>query len=217
MMRRWAVVGVVLLLGGMMTTASAKKKKDTQASKVFCNAQYAYVGTVDGDVINPNVLPEDREAAGDLIEHLQEWKRYIIVYRPSEAELVFIVRTGRLASLRGQGTVAAGPPYPGGGVGVGRNPGAGTQNPNQNPAGTQDPGGYPMDRNGGTGIGGGAEVGPPDDLLQVYTSGGGNDVHTMLWEHTQHDGLQGSQPLFQHLRDAVEETCKDSGEGKGGH
>lgn len=212
MMRRYAAVGMVLLVGGMVTTASAKKKKDPVASKIFCQARYAYVRAVDGDVLNPNVLPEDREAASDLMHHLQDWKRYTMVYEPDQADLVFMVRTGRIASLRGQGSVAAGGPYPGGRVQIGRNPGAGPQNPSgtANPA---DAGDYPM----GTGYGGGGEVGPPNDLLQVYTSGSGNGVHTMLWEHTQQDGLQGSQPLFQHLRDAVEKTCEDSGKDKSGH
>jgi hypothetical protein len=215
MMRRWVMVGLILLLGGMTTTASAKKKKDPQASKLFCQAQYAYIATVDGDVLNPNVLPEDREAANQLLEHIQEWKRYMVVYRPSEADLVFIVRTGRLASARVQGSVAAGrPPYSGGAVTVGRDP----HTAMQNPSGMQDPGqagDYPL----GTGIGAGAEAGPPDDLLEVYTSGSGTGMHTTLWERTEHDGLQGSQPLFQHLRDAVQKTCKDKDpdKSKSGH
>ncbi|MFZ0629740.1 MAG: hypothetical protein WAM56_00515 [Acidobacteriaceae bacterium] len=212
MMRKWAVVGLVLLLGGMVTVASAKKKKDPQASKLFCQARYAYVATVDGDVLSPDVLPEDREAAGELQDQLQTWKRYIVVYRPSEADLQFVVRTGRLASRQGQGSVAAGEPYPGGRVTLGHNPGAGTQNP-PDAQNSGAAGGYPM----GPAVGGAAEVGPPDDLLQVYASGSGTDAHTLLWEHTQHDGLQGSQPLFQHLRDAVETTCKDEQKDKNGH
>jgi hypothetical protein len=196
------------------------EEKEGSASKLFCHAQYAYVETIDGDVLNPNVLPEDRDAANQLLDNIQGWKRYIVVYRPSQADLVFVVRTGRLASAQLKGSVAAAGPYPGGGGPGVRNPGAGTQNPTQGAPGTQDPGAAgqdPQARNIGTGIGAGGEVGPPDDLLQVYTSGSGNGVHTMLWEHSQADGLIGSQPLFQHLRDAVETTCKDSENGKSGH
>ncbi|HEX3986283.1 MAG TPA: hypothetical protein VHX13_06690 [Acidobacteriaceae bacterium] len=213
MVRRWAVAGLILLLGGVVTTVSAKKKKDAEASRLFCQAQYAYVRTIDGDVLNPNVLPEDRDAANRMLDQIQGWKRYTIVYRPEEADLVFVVRTGRLASAQVLGSVAPREPYPGGSVNIGRNPGAATQN-------AQDPGAageYPMDRNGGGGVGAGAGVGPPDDLLQVYASGGGNDVHTMLWEHSQHNGLQGAQPLFEHLRDAVEATCKDAEKSGGSH
>jgi hypothetical protein len=217
MMRRWVVAGLVLLLCGMVTTASAKKKKDPPASKLFCHAQYAYVETVDGDVLNPNVLPEDREAANQLIDQIQTWKRYIIVYNPGEADLAFVVRTGRLASAQLRGNVGTGGPYPGGGgpggaSPGGRNPGAATQNP-QDPTGAGE---YPQGRGVSTGVGVGAEVGPPDDLLQVYTSGGRDDPHMMLWERSQKDGLMRSQPLFQNLRDAVEETCRDMDDGKSG-
>jgi len=213
-MRRWAIAGLVLLLCGMVTTASAKKKKDPQASRLFCQAQYAYVGTTDGDVMNPNVLPQDREAADALMNNLQAWKRYVIVYQPREADLVFVVRSGRLASL--QGHVVAGGQYPNG-----RNPGPGMQDPSasQNPPGTRDPGAageYPQGP--GIGVGAAAEAGPPNDLLQVYTNGDVTDnAHTMLWERSQADGLQGSQPLFEHLRDAVEKSCLDFEKSKSGH
>lgn len=217
-MRRWAVVGLIVLSGMLVTTASAKKKKDAEASKIFCHAQYAYVETMDGDVMNPNVLPVDRDAANELMNNIQEWKRYSLVYQPNEADLVFVVRTGRLASA--QGNAGVGGTIPSGRVQAGRNPNAGQQNPPgsiQDPQGAQDPsqaGDYPAGRS----YGAGAEAGPPDDLLQVFTSGDVTDNnHTMLWERTQADGLQGSQPLFEHLRDAVEKGCLDSGKSQGGH
>ena len=217
MMRGWAVAGVIVLSAAMVTTASAKKKKDADISKIFCQAQYAYVETIDGDVMNPRVLPVDRDAANQLMNNLQDWKRYILVYQPNEANLVFVVRTGRLASA--QGNVGVGGTIPSGRVQVGRNPNAGPQDPqsSQYPQGAQDPsqaGEYPAGRS----YGAGAEAGPPDDLLQVFTSGDvANNNHTMLWERTQADGLQGSQPLFEHLRDAVEKSCQDSEKSKSGN
>ncbi|HUA97193.1 MAG TPA: hypothetical protein VMA34_02575 [Terracidiphilus sp.] len=214
MPRRWVNAGMVLLLCCMVTTAWAKKKKDPPAPKLFCQAQYAYVKTIEGDVLNSDVLPQDRQAANQLVDNLQTWKRYTIVYQPNEADLVFVVRTGRVASARGQGTIAGGPPYQGGRVTIGRTPGAGAEGP----AGMQDPsqqqsGEYPQ----GAGVSTGAELGPPNDLLQVYSSSSDTGAHTVVWERTERDGLQGSQPLFQKLRDAVQKSCQDPDKSKGGH
>src|ERR1035438_1572932 len=96
-MRKSALVGL-LVLGGMVGTAPAKAKKDPPVSKLFCQARYVYVETADGDGLNPNVLPEDRDAADALQQHLQDWKRYVLVIRRDEADLVWVVRTGRLVS-----------------------------------------------------------------------------------------------------------------------
>ena len=51
--------------------------------------------------MNPRVVPEDRKAVADLQYALQDWKRYIPAKR-REAELLFKIRKGSLASVQGR-------------------------------------------------------------------------------------------------------------------
>lgn len=236
-MTRSGVV-VLLLVGGLAVPVYAKKKKDAPLPQLFCQAQFAYVQTVDGDATNPYIQPADRNAANALYDRLQEWKRYKLVMSRNEADLVFVVRTGRVASGMNNG------PYPG------QNPGVPGSNPQVRvPIGGgsgQNPGGYPGGGGpgmggpgaGGAGMGGpgmgpgadgqdptgmspgngrgmGGEVGPPNDLLAIYMKPGDESLHAPLWQHSEKDGLQGPMPLFQKIRDAVETECA-AGAGKSG-
>jgi hypothetical protein len=53
-----------------------------------------------GDPMSPSIRipPEDRRAAGEVQEALHKWGRYILVYHPEQADLILVVRKGRLAS-----------------------------------------------------------------------------------------------------------------------
>jgi hypothetical protein len=233
-------VVVLLLVGGLAVPVYAKKKKDAPLPQLFCQAQFAYVQTVDGDVMNPNILPEDRDAANALYERLQDWKRYTLVMNRRDADLVFVVRTGRVASgMSNNPYPTQGPNVPGADpqarVPIGGNPGRG-QNPGSGPypGGQGGPGGGPG--SGGPGMGGpgmgpdangqygtgmspvdtrgmGGEVGPPNDLLAIYMKPGEESLHAPLWQHSEKDGLQGPMPLFQKIRDAVDTACV-AGAGK---
>jgi len=183
-------VALALLMWAPLAPAKDKKKKDVPA--LFNNARYVYVRAEDGDILNPRLFPEDRDAIANVEDELQDWKRYAVVLHQSEAELVMVVRKGRLASAQ-----------VGGGVGVGRSPDVigGTYPGSRNPA-------DPNSRGGGgvsTEIGARTEVGPPDDLLRVYSVNPDGSRGALLWTGSMQDGLDAPQlPLVQQLKQAVD-------------
>ncbi len=182
-------IALALLLLPTLLIAQTKKKHAVPAA--FSNARYIWVETVDGsDAFTPGIIPDDRQAIGDVEDALQDWKRYVITTRKSDADLVFIVRKGRIAAAKIGGTVGGGsgplnPPFPGQGPGSG--PGA---------SGSGSP---------GPGISGGTEVGSPDDLLQVRLLNSDGTLGAVLWERLFPDGLDAPQvSLVAQLRKAVD-------------
>lgn len=207
-------LSVLLMAGAMAGSACAKSKKDAPLPQFFCQAQSVYVTTVDGGPANPNILPEDRTAAVGLFDNLQDWRHYTLVNERHQADLVWVVRTGRVVS--GVGGTNAGGVGSGDssvrvpiGAGQGRSPGAAGQSGGgmgQDPGGMDGPPGMGGSQGGSHG-GMGGELGPPDDLLWIYMKNGeGRD--TLIWKRSMDDGLRGSMPLFQQIRAAVEAACK---------
>jgi hypothetical protein len=175
-LRTYLLVALVLL--PVLGFAQTKKKKPSTPA-VFGNAKYVYVQAEDGDMYNPHLLPEDRDAISDVMNALHAWGRYTVMPSEDGAELVFIVRKGRLGSATVGGTVGntSTPPY-----GSPRPP------PNQAP-----------------GVMVGGEAGPPDDFLEVRMKQPGGDLSGPIWRHTMTDGLNGPKVLLlQALRQAVE-------------
>ncbi len=109
-------------------------------------AQVTYVGlgydTGRGfvsELDNPvDVLPEERLALNAIREDIERWGKYIIVTRPSQAELLIAVRKGRLLTV-------------GPAVGTGR-------------GGLQQPGGVATRDSWGVG----AALSTPEDMLEVF-------------------------------------------------
>jgi hypothetical protein len=177
-MRLRAVLIVIVLLLPGLALAQSKKKKTTPA--MFANAHYVWVKAEDGDIYTPGLLPEDRQAIMDVDDALRSWNRYVLTPSQEGAELVFIVRKGRVASARIGGTV-------------------GTANP-------QRPGSYPRQpQTGAPGAMAGAELGPPDDLLEVRMRQPDGTLSGPIWIRSQTDGLNAPNvALVRMLRDAVE-------------
>jgi hypothetical protein len=169
---------IIAVLLGATTLLPAQPKKH-KLPAAFGHAQYVYVESVDGDVDSPELLPEDRQAIADLNDAIYRWKRYILTARRSEADLVFLVRTGRVASARL-------------GVGVGNVPYGMPSHPGvQTPIGVQ--------------TSAGSEVGPPDDFLQVCKVDPNGQVGTIIFERSVEGGLASPNvPMFKQLRDAVD-------------
>ena len=107
-------VALALIVAAPLAVAKDKKKKDLVPA-VFNNARYVYVEAEDGDIMNPRLFPEDREAIVDVEDQLKDWNRYAVTLNQSDADLVMVIRRGRLVSLQGHG-----------GVGIGSNPGLGS-------------------------------------------------------------------------------------------
>jgi hypothetical protein len=191
--RRLAVPLVVLLLA--LNIAHAKPKKP-EVPAVFQTAKYVYVQAEDGDILKPSLYPEDRQAIYDVQNKIRDWNRYTITINRDEADLVFIVRKGRLASAQGQGGIGNIPrPLPG-------------QNPSPSPG--QGPGAGPGPNQGGMSeaVGMGTEVGPSDDLLRVFSlDGDKKKLVGPVWSRELDRGLDApSMQLVQQLKDAVEKA-----------
>lgn len=188
----------LLLLAFVPVLASARKKNSKPVvPAVFNQAQYVYVQAMDGDEFNPYLLPEDRQAIADVESAIQKWGRYTLVYQRSQADLVFIVRRGRLVTGRGNVGIYHGPaPLPG-------------QGPGQGPGQTPGQQGTRIPSQGGNGslVGAGGEVGPPDDLLWVCMPNFDGTPSNPLWSRSEQDGLESPDvPLFTTFEHAVDKA-----------
>lgn len=176
-----AVLPILCLL--VLNLAHSKPKKP-DVPAVFQSARYVYVQAEDGDILKPGLFPEDRQAITDVEDRVREWDRYAITINRSEADLVFVVRKGRVAGAQLHGGVqGASHPQPGQtgpGSGPGTSPTLGTE------------------------IGARGEVGPPDDLFRVYLQHEGQ-LTSKVWERSSDGGLDApAVRLVQQLEDAVE-------------
>jgi hypothetical protein len=198
-MKRATSIALLMLL--LPTVGLAKNKKPDVAA-VFNNATYVYVEAEDGDVFKPGLYPADRQAIYDVEDALHRWKRYTLTTERNQAELVFVVRKGRLASGRLGGSLPIGQPLPPGQV-----PGRGQ--------GSSGPGSTgPGSTGGGPGIAAGAEAGPEDDMLRVYMLNPDGKLMGPVWNRTLTDGLDGPQlVLFEQLKNAVERAYPQTSAG----
>jgi hypothetical protein len=170
----------LLLLLPAAPRLQGKAKKPDVLPAVFNHAQYVYVQAVDGDEFNPRVYPDDLQAIANVESALRDWKRYTLALRPEDADLIIVVRKGRLAEAN---------------VGVRVNAGS------QRAPASQTPG----TSGSGVAVEAGGEVGPRDDLFEVYVPNPSGIVGAPLWMRTLADGLNGSKPpLFEQLKKAVE-------------
>ena len=168
-----AVVVVLAVLPALMFAQAKKKKKSVPAA--FANAHYVYVQAEDGDAYTAGLQIQDRVAIDNVQGAIHDWNRYALTSSVNEAELVFVVRKGRVASGHVGGTVGVGSPYPG-------------QPPTTRTAGMAE-----------------AETGPPDDLLEVKMRNSDGSLSAPIWLRTQPEGLDRPHvPLMQLLRDMVE-------------
>jgi hypothetical protein len=178
---------LVLFLAGLVSLviiAEAKPQK-TDLPAVFKNAQFAYVEAYAGDALNPNLVPDDREAIYKVEQGLKDWKRYTVVDERDRADLVFQVRKGRIASVTARAVVdIRSQPHD-------RNPSQ--PDPTRSGAST------------GTGVGVNAEAGPPDDLLSIYIISPSGALDGPIWSQSLKGGLDApALPLFARIKHEVE-------------
>jgi hypothetical protein len=187
-MIRYKAIALLLILVPALGIAQQKTKKHNDVPAVFQNARFVYVEAVDGEVMKPGLYPADRQAIFDVEDSLRDWNRYSLANRRADADLVLVVRKGRLASAQARAGVSVGPPrLPGGG----------------NPASGRPPG---QAGQGGDGesVGAEGEVGPENDMLRVYLVSDGK-LTGPVWTREIQDGLDAPPVLLmQQLRTAVE-------------
>jgi len=87
------VVGVVALLAFLTVSALAEKPqaRGWNALGVLRNARYVYATSYDGWRFSMDLLPEDRSAISAVQSALQD-SGYIVVYNPSEADMIVAVQ-----------------------------------------------------------------------------------------------------------------------------
>jgi hypothetical protein len=127
---------------------------------------------------------------------LKDWHRYVLTINRNDADLIIIVRKGRLASAQLHG-----------GVTTGNATGIGGTYPRQNPAGAgnSDPDRNPGPADSGYDVGARGEVGPADDILRVFSLSPQGKLSGPLWSSEMKDGLDAPNiMLLRSLRDAVD-------------
>ena len=181
-MKAWKLAAPLILLALSLNQAQSKPKKP-DVPAVFQNAKYVYVQAADGDVLKPGLFPEDRQAISDVQDSLREWNRYAIALSPSQADLVIVVRKGRVAGVQGHVGISDGPrAQPG-----------------------QAPGQFPT-QGRGTEVGARSDVGEPDDMLRVYLQNDGK-LTSIVWDRSMEGGLDApSMQLVRQLKAAVEKA-----------
>jgi hypothetical protein len=178
------VIPLLLAMLPALATIQAKPKKPYQLPAAFDQARYVYVEAVDGQEFDARLNPDDRQAIADVDKALYDWKRYIVTTRRDQADLIFVVRKGRLAAASLGGQVSSAPT-------------GGPNGPNRQAGGP-----FP-----GNGVGVGGEVGPPDDFLEVYLPNPNEARGALIWQRTLPDGLDPPQlTLFKQLKQEVERT-----------
>lgn len=178
------LVALSLALVVPFADAQKKSKKKVDLPAVFANARYVYVQAEDGDLMKPGLYPADRDAITDVEQGIRDWKRYALTMERENADLVFIVRKGRIAGVQGRVGVSGG---------------------TRRQSGTTYPGNNPTQEGIGTSLGAGGEVGPPYDLLRVFMLTTDGKLSGPLWYREMKDGLDApSVLLLQQLKDAVE-------------
>lgn len=173
--------GLLLLL--VVVPLSMAKDKQQQLPGLVVHAKYVFITTYNGDRFDPNAYPDDRQAARDVRDAIQHWGRYIPVERAQDADLILLVRKGRIAEAR-----------PGVRIHAGSRP-----NPNVDP--TQNP-------NSTLGPEVRVDAGDPLDMLAVYDASQGIDS-APLWRGRLQDGLNPpAMRLVQDFRSKVEAAAK---------
>jgi hypothetical protein len=93
-MKRFFFVAISLIVLATISAPAAPNPstaRDPAFPGILANARYVYVSSYDGDQFDPNLLSEDRNAIGAVQSAIQEWGRLVIVYRPSEADIIILV------------------------------------------------------------------------------------------------------------------------------
>jgi hypothetical protein len=93
-MKRFFLVAIALIVLAAISAPAAPNPstaKEPAFPGILANARYVYVSSYDGDQFDPNLLPEDRNAIGAVQNAIQEWGKLVIVYRPSEADIIILV------------------------------------------------------------------------------------------------------------------------------
>jgi len=95
---KFGIYGLLLTLVLAATVAvAAPRVKNSQAGAIppfpgtLVNAKYVYVTSYDGDQFDINLFPEDAKAIATVQNAIQNWGKFIVVYKPRQADIVLMV------------------------------------------------------------------------------------------------------------------------------
>jgi hypothetical protein len=91
MKRVSVLLGILGIL--VLTTVALAATSVPPFPKTLINARYVYVTSYDGDQFDFNLLQEDRQAISSVQDAAREWGRYIVVYRPEDADIILRVQS----------------------------------------------------------------------------------------------------------------------------
>jgi hypothetical protein len=191
--KRFSLLLLLLLFSssGIVFSQGKAKKNPPQLPAAFRTATYFYVECMDGGPFKPGLLPEDRQAISDVQNEIQDWGRYKLAVERHDADLVFVVRKGRIASVSGHGGVSVGTNRPQSTTPTPANPGDASQTSSAD----------------STTVGMRTEAGPPNDLLWVYMVKPNGSLLGPIWQNTVKDGLDAPDiPLLKDLIEQIDTT-----------
>jgi hypothetical protein len=93
-MKRFSLVAISLIVVAAISATAAPNPSTAKVPAfpgTLANARYVYVASYDGGQFDPNLLPEDRNAIGAVQDAIQNWGKLMIVYRPSDADIIILV------------------------------------------------------------------------------------------------------------------------------
>lgn len=90
-MKRVLSVVVLLTFLSLSALASNSHHQAWNALGLMRNARYVYVTSYDGSQFSTNLLPDDRSAIAAVQNAIRD-DGYIVVYRPSEADMILAVQ-----------------------------------------------------------------------------------------------------------------------------
>ena len=93
-MKRSSLMVISLIVVAAISASAAPNPSTAKVPAfpaILANARYVYVASFDGDQFNPNVRPEDRNAVGAVQNAIQDWGKLMLVFRPSDADIVILV------------------------------------------------------------------------------------------------------------------------------
>ena len=184
----WLAIGV--LITSVASAQTPSNKKEQVPTAILLNCRYVYVEAWDGDFFNPHLLPEDRNAILNVQNAFHDWNRYLITVKRREAEILVVVRKGRIVSINGgvAGNVGSGPGESGAHDELGSN--------------------QPKAKEGDK-VGAGPEVAGRDDLFFVYLFNPDGSLTGPIWMHHQKDGLDTPDvPLFKQFKESIDAASK---------
>ncbi|MGA9964315.1 MAG: hypothetical protein WBQ10_03850 [Terriglobales bacterium] len=93
-MKRFFLVAISLIVMAAISASAAPNPSTAKVPAfpgILANARYLYVTSYDGDQFDPNLYFEDRTAINAVQNAIQNWGKLIIVYQPSQADIIIRV------------------------------------------------------------------------------------------------------------------------------